>query len=129
MSSREVKHSKGRTSCTFNFVPEFATNMQNPSTCFDEFSVLSFRKILSRDEDEKLLSPVRTVRLYLRRISNITKDPGRHLCTGWLKKKIMWSMIACWSPVVMDHAYSTASVSDCRAAKMKEHKVCGITPS
>ena len=63
-----VHHSRGWSSCTFFFLPDFVAKTQNPSVLdsrFEEFSVPSLDDFVGGDRDELLLCPIRALRKYL----------------------------------------------------------------
>ena len=70
MLSHKVKHSRGWTSCIFNFVSELIAKTQNPSApdlCFEELTISLQGDFTDWATDDMLLCPVRYNKCHLNR--------------------------------------------------------------
>ena len=129
--SYRVSHSRAWGEVSFVFVPGFVAKTQDPSSQdprFDSFTIPALPK--ARDNpNERLLCPVRAVKLYLRRTA-----PHRPACerlfltTGPNPKEIAKNTISFWLRKTIARAYELAGRSlPVPAPRARETR--GIAPS
>ncbi|MPC49932.1 hypothetical protein E2C01_043748 [Portunus trituberculatus] len=81
--SAEVHHSKGWTSTTFSFAPDFLAKTQCPGQhSFDEFTIPVLLDFVGKDEVDRLLCPFRVVHEYLCRTRDCRPACSRFLVTA-----------------------------------------------
>ena len=131
--SYEVRHSEGWKSCSFSIIHEFIVKMSKLTVMdvnFEEFSVLSCRDFVNKDWFEMLLYPLTAVKHYRKRTQHYHESCRNFLIfIGWIKKCITRNTIPFQLRAIIYHTCRTATREDCRAVKIKAHKVCSIVPS
>ena len=125
--SFRVRHSHGRRSCTFSFLPDFVAKTQNPSVHdprFDEFTVLSLDNFVDGDRDELLLCPIRALRKYLSWTEQYHPGiEGLFISTGMRKKWVFRNTISFCLRSVISFAHSSTLEEDCRSLRIRAHEV------
>ena len=120
---------KGWRSCTFSLVPDFLAKTQNPSVhdfYFEEFTVPSLVDFVYRDRDEMLLCSIRAIRYFSRAEQSWPECVSQSVLTTKRKKGVCRNTILLGIRLVISHAYLSVTNKDCRAVKVKTHKVWKI---
>ena len=106
-----TKHSRGWTSVTLEFVPEFVAKTQNPSIHDDRFvsfTIPSLSDFCGNDRSEMLLCPVRALRAYLKRTRPFRPTCRRlFVSTGRTKKEVSKNTISFWLREAIIKAYTS----------------------
>ncbi|MPC63229.1 hypothetical protein E2C01_057324 [Portunus trituberculatus] len=129
--SAEVRHSKGWTSMTFSFVPDFLAKSQYPGQhSFDEFTIPALLDFVGEDEVDHLLCPVCTVREILRMTRDCRPASSRLLVTvSDPRRAVHPHTLSKWIRQVIRRAYVSVSEEELRLLKVNAHEVQAITTS
>ena len=129
--SAAVRHSKGWTSLTFSFAPDFLAKTQRPGQAsLDDFSVPALLEFVGEQEDDRLLCPVRAVREYLRRTRDCRPACSRLFVTvSDPRRAVHPHTLSKWICQVIQRAYAGVSEEERRLVKVNAHEVRAIATS
>ncbi|MPC61936.1 hypothetical protein E2C01_056013 [Portunus trituberculatus] len=124
--SGEVCHSKGWTSMTFSFAPDFLVKFQClDQHSFDEFTIPALLEFVGEDEVDHLLSLVWAVREYLRGLRIV----GRPALGCWSRIRIHCHTLSKWFCQVIWRAYASVLEEELHILKVNTHEVQAIATS
>ncbi|MPC60538.1 hypothetical protein E2C01_054586 [Portunus trituberculatus] len=129
--SAEMRHSKGWTSMTFSFAPDFLAKTQCPGQhSFDKFTIPALLDSVGEDEVDRLLCPVPAVCEYLHRTRDCQPSCFRLLVTVSDPRRAVHShTLSKWICQVIWGAYVSVLEEQLRFLKVNAHKVRAIATS
>ena len=127
--SFRYSHTKSWLSVSLSTVPEFVAKTLCPGVS-EVVSIPALSSILSSDDEDNLLCPVRALREYSRRTVEC-----RPLCSRLFvsitdpKRNVSKTTISRWIRSVILFAYKSSSREDLKLAKVKAHEVRAVATS
>ncbi|MPC69696.1 hypothetical protein E2C01_063927 [Portunus trituberculatus] len=127
----ELRHSKGLTSMTFSFAPNFLAKTQClVQHSFDEFTIPALSDFVEKDEVDCLLCSVQIVCEYLHRTRDCRPACPRLLVTvSDPKRAVHPHTLSKWICQVIRRACVSVSEEQSRVLKVNAHEVRAIATS